>query len=119
MLAQVAVDVDCPLDYPSVRDACNRDPLQIAEYLLLVSGDRIGPLRHSLANQMRTVKPLVASGAHVELVNLGAPQVYTTNYDDIIEHTYRSLGRPVEVVALPRDVAKAHGGHHASRQVPR
>ncbi len=45
----------------------------------------------------------------MELVNLGAPQIYTTNYDDLIERCLRGLGELVEVVALPKDVATSMG----------
>ena len=47
----------------------------------------------------------IESGAHVDLVNLGAPIVYTTNFDDTIEDTYRILGIKHKKIALPKDVA--------------
>jgi hypothetical protein len=110
MLEKVTDELeDCPLSYGDIREACNDDPLQIAEYLFLVSGEQIGPLRHLMSGQLRPSEPVLQSSAHIELVNLGAPQVYTTNFDELIEQTYRALNEPVEVVALPRDVATSHG----------
>ncbi len=40
-------------------------------------------------------------------MNLGAGQIYTTNYDDLIESTYRGLGLPISPVVLAKDVALA------------
>ena len=110
MLRKVAEDVDSPVPFADVQDACNSDPLQIAEYLLLIApGKHIGPLRQSLSEQLRLTSSPIASSCHIELVNLGAARIYTTNYDESIERTLRVLGEPVEVIALPQDVAAAHG----------
>jgi hypothetical protein len=109
MLRRLAADIDSPLRFDEIHEACRGDPLQIAEYLFLIGGATMGPLRQSLSGQLQANQPLVKSGPHVELVNLGAPQVYTTNYDDLIEKTYRLLSQRVAVVALPRDVAVSHG----------
>jgi hypothetical protein len=116
MLRRLAADIDGPLQFDEIHKACRGDPLQIAEYLFLIGGETMEPLRQSLSGQLRTEhQPLLKSSPHVELVNLGAPQVYTTNYDDLIEQTYRLLSQNVEVVALPRDVAISHSD--ASTQV--
>ncbi len=64
-------------------------------------------MRHVLERGLPEGSDPTLSPAHVELVNLGAPQIYTTNYDDLIETTHRSLGLPVNVVALGKDVAAA------------
>jgi hypothetical protein len=47
------------------------------------------------------------STAHIELINLNARQIYTTNYDEIIEQTFRALGHPYSLVALPKHIAVA------------
>lgn len=88
--------------------ATNGDLLQVAEYLYLRHDRQIGPIRHQIERSFsaKRADPLT-SGAHVELANLGAGQIYTTNYDDIIEQTYRKLNLPVTPVILPKDVALA------------
>jgi hypothetical protein len=83
------------------------DLLQAAEYLFLLCDRRIGPIRHALERGLVTSVDPASSGPHVELANLGQPQVYTTNYDDLIEDAYRHLGLPVTTVVLPKDVALA------------
>jgi hypothetical protein len=83
------------------------DLLQAAEYLFLKCDRHIGPIRHALEQAVGGVHSSVLSSVHVELVNLGAPQVYTTNYDDLLESTYRLLGLPFTTVVLPKDVALA------------
>jgi hypothetical protein len=109
MLERLVGEIGSPVGPDEIAEACNHDPLQIAEYLFLVAGKQIGPLRHSLSGMLRSDESPLRSSAHVELVNLGSPQVYTTNFDELIEQTFRVLGRPVDVVALPRDVARTHG----------
>lgn len=112
LLADVASDLrigesDPELTYEQLRELADDDSLRVAEYLYIRAGGSIGPLRHSVTNALRTDRSPADYLSHVELLNLGAPQVYTTNFDDLIERTYRELGQPVEVVALPRDVAAA------------
>ena len=113
LLRDIASNIDSHLTFDDVQSLCHGDPLQIAEYYYLKSDRNIGPLRHSISKALSnldntTLNPLL-SGAHVELVNLGSSQVYTTNYDDLIENTYRGLGVPAEVIALPKNVAKSNG----------
>lgn len=115
LLSKVAEDLECGVPYDEIRKSCQGDPLQVAEYLYLTADERIGPLRHSMASQLAAPSAVTRSGAHIELTNLGAPQVYTTNFDELIERTYRALGHGVEVVALPEDVARSHG--HATEVV--
>lgn len=105
---QAASDVDPALSYDEIADACGNDNLQIAEYLYLIAGESIGPIRHGLSTALQSSTPLLKSTPHVELANLGAPHVYTTNFDDLIEKTYRELGLQVDVIALPRDMALSH-----------
>lgn len=108
LLKQISIEIPDCLPYEDLSKYCN-DSLQIAEYYLIKCGKSIGPLRHSIANALHTNKNPVLSGAHIELVNLGAIQIYTTNFDDLIEKTFRNLSEQSEVIALPRDVATAYG----------
>lgn len=112
LLRQVAEDLrlsetDPKLDFDKVYEDASEDFLRVAEYLYLRAGSNIGPLRLSISHALSVDGSLCSSAPHVELINLGAPQVYTTNFDDAIEATYRELKQPMEVVALPRDVAVA------------
>ena len=59
--------------------------------------------------------PYCGLGRTVELVNLGSQQIYTTNYDDLIENTYRELGLPVDAIVLPKDIALANPEEDSSR----
>ncbi len=103
----MAESLDGTLPYDQISDYANGDPLQIAEYLYLKCFKSIGPIRHIIEQALPTAVDSVRSSPHVELVNLGASQIYTTNYDDLIEDTFKSLKIPVNVVTLPREVATA------------
>lgn len=105
MLRQVANDMEDIPDFDDILQFTHGDLLQTAEYLYLKSNKHIGPIRHFLERGLAAPADPTLSGPHVELVNLNAPQIYTTNYDDIIERTYKALGLPVSPVVLPRDVA--------------
>ena len=106
LLRVVASKIEDCMTYEEIAEYANDDPLRIAEYLYLRAHKSIGPVRHAISQELPTIGT-TSSPSHVELINLGAPQVYTTNYDDLIEDTYRSLGLDVSVVRLPRDVATA------------
>jgi len=105
---QASTDVEPVLSYAEIAEACGHDNLQIAEYLYLIAGESIGPIRHGLSTSLQSTTPLLESTPHVELANLGAPHVYTTNFDDLIEKTYRELGLQVDVISVPRDMALSH-----------
>jgi hypothetical protein len=66
-------------------------------------------MRYVISKGLTTDKNPVLSSCHVELLNLGCPQVYTTNYDDLIESTYHRLQVPADVIVLPKNVATAMG----------
>jgi hypothetical protein len=108
LLHRIADEIETSLSYAEIKTACNDDPLQIAEYLFLKSDRSIGPIRHKMSLELQCAMDPVLSPSHVELVNLGAPQIYTTNYDDIIENTFRRLDIPYNVIALPKHVAAAN-----------
>nr|WP_231134576.1 SIR2 family protein [Motilibacter deserti] len=108
MLRALCTSIEGSLSFDELRQATGNDYLQIAEYLYLKCDRHIGPIRHQLERSLSShISPLV-SDPHLELANLGAPQIYTTNYDDLIEETYRRLALPVSVVVLPKHVALAH-----------
>jgi hypothetical protein len=112
LLEQVAKDLrisetDPKLEFDDISEDASEDFLRVAEYLYLRAGSNIGPLRLSISHALTISDSLTVSTPHLELLNLGAPQVYTTNFDDAIEATFRELNQPMEVVSLPRDVAVA------------
>ncbi|HEX5593705.1 MAG TPA: SIR2 family protein [Solirubrobacterales bacterium] len=100
-------ETDPSLSYEEISELANHDFLRVAEYLYIRAGGNIGPMRYSVTNALRTESSPADSLGHVELLNIGAPQVYTTNFDDLIERTFRECLQPAEVVSLPKDVAKA------------
>jgi len=116
-MLDVASDIlDTGPTFAEIEKSCSGNLLQIAEYLFIASGGHIGPLRQKLAECLITSGiDITQSGCHVELFNIGAPQIYTTNYDDLIEKTYRVLGEGCDVVALPRHLAL--GGASSKPQV--
>jgi hypothetical protein len=95
LLSRVAEEIQAPLKFEKVKEDCQGDPLQIAEYYFLISDRSIGPLRFAIGKALGTTKSPILSGAHVELVNLGMPQIYTTNFDDLIEQTFLNLSSPM------------------------
>lgn len=107
LLARVAKEIPAPLSFDQVTQDCQGDPLQIAEYYYLISDRSVGPLRFAIGKALETQQSPLSSGAHVELVNLGMPQIYTTNFDDLIEQTFHELNVPAKPVILPKDVASA------------
>lgn len=107
MLRELCSRTEGSMSFDELSLATGKDYLQIAEYLFLKNDRQIGPIRRQLERSLGNHESPLLSGPHVELVNLGAAQIYTTNYDDLIETTYRSLGRPITPVVLPKDVAAA------------
>lgn len=110
MLRQVSLEVADVPDYDVIKSCCNGDHLQIAEYLFIKSDRSIGPLRHKLSTLLQTRTNCMDSTQHIELVNLNPQQIYTTNYDEIIEQTYRALNHPYAFVALPKHIAGSNKG---------
>ena len=98
-----------PGDFEALTASCAHDPLRVAEYLLIRSGGNIGPIRYALSQALRTPEPFVSS-AHIDLANLGAPTIYTTNFDDLIESTFDLLGHSAATCCNARDLAMASTG---------
>lgn len=107
-LRNLCADLEDDMSFEDLSDATGGDYLQIAEYLFLKNDRQIGPIRRQLERSLSSHEDPLSSGPHIELANLGAPQIYTTNYDDLIEQTYKNLGLPASTVVLPKDVALAH-----------
>jgi hypothetical protein len=106
LLRHVCADVAPTDDFDAVVKSCSNDPLRIAEYLLVRSGGNIGPIRHQMSSALRTPASFFSS-AHVDLANLHLPVIYTTNFDELIEETYRRLGLSVNTICNARDLALA------------
>lgn len=107
LLETIAKDINLDMPIEDLKKYCYNNSLQIAEYLYIKANKNIGSLRHSISNQINKEVNLVSSGAHFELINLGAKQIYTTNYDEIIEKTYKYLGLQPEVIVHAEQIAKA------------
>lgn len=108
LLRQVSSEIPDIPEYDTIKQCCNGDNLQIAEYLYIKSDRSIGPLRHKLSSLLQTRRDYLTSTPHIELINLNPRQIYTTNYDEIIEQTYKRLGHPYAFVALPKHIAGAN-----------
>ena len=96
------------LTHDQIVEMTGGDRLRVAEYYFLTEGKQVGPLRKEIHGQFRDVSPL-DFGGYVDLVNLGSQRIYTTNFDDLIERTYRELGLSYERIATPRDLALSAG----------
>jgi hypothetical protein len=94
---------DSPVTFASITESCGHDPLRVAEYLYLLVGETMGPIRHRMEGLLGTPGNLLSS-AHVELANLNLPVIYTTNFDELIEDTYRVLGTPCSITTTVRDL---------------
>lgn len=107
LLREIAAEVAEDIPYDEIARSTNGDLLQIAEYLYLRSDRSVGPLRLRMTTALQPPQSPVSSTPHVELVNLGAAQIYTTNFDELTEITFKRLGHGCQVVALPKDIAQA------------
>ena len=96
------------LTHEQIVNLTGNDRMRIAEYYYLTEGKQVGPLRREIDRQFGNVSPL-EFGGYVDLVNLGSPRIYTTNFDDLIERTYKELEIPYEKIATPRDLARSAG----------
>lgn len=106
LLREVSKELDLKKDFDEIERCCQGDYLQIAEYLFLKCDRSVGPIRHVMSRVLQATATKLST-AHIELVNLNAPQIYTTNYDEEIEKTFRRLLQPYASVALPKHIAGA------------
>lgn len=107
LLEMAAIELKSDLSFAELMEYTGGDLLQIAEYIFLRCRGTIGPMRHEIERQLKTDIDTMQSAPHVELVNLGAPQIYTTNYDEFIERTYDALGVEAFKITVSRDIAMA------------
>lgn len=110
LLRTVSAEIQGIPTYEEIKKCCNGDYLQIAEYLFIKNDKNIGPLRHKLSSLLQPKQHPSTSTAHIELVNLNASQIYTTNYDETIEETFKEVEHPYSFVALPKHIAAANRG---------
>jgi hypothetical protein len=88
----------------------NGNFLQLAEYFVAEKGN-IGPLRSRMDKLFYPKDAdILASRAHMALVEMRPPLIYTTNFDDIIERAFKLKGVPYHVIAGIRDIAGARPG---------
>ena len=105
LLSELKEHSNDDLDFEDIKKYCKDDYLQIAEYYFLKCSKHIGPIGFTITEAFtKEYKPL-ESGAHIELVNMGAPKIYTTNYDRVIEDTFKLLGMNYESIVLSKDLA--------------
>ena len=82
--------------------------LQLAEYYLLIRG-HIGELRSRLDHWFNNPNINVRdSKQHMLLVNINAPIIYTTNYDNLIERAYIEGGKPFKRIVTVADIGDAN-----------
>jgi hypothetical protein len=92
------------LDYDPKVFRVEGDNLQLAEYYLL-KRNHIGPLRSTLDRWFNDSRiDIRKSEQHKLLVDLGAPIIYTTNYDNWIERAHEVHGKQFRKVVTIDDM---------------
>lgn len=98
---------------PDVLVGPTADYLQIAEFYRIRKGS-IGGLRSWMDKSWNVSDDVIrASKVHSQIVELGFPFIYTTNYDNNIERAFELSGRKFSKVASVLDIssAKSHLPH--------
>jgi hypothetical protein len=100
------------LDFdPALLAAPGANYLQVAEFYKLKKGS-IGDLRSWMDKSWNVSdEKLLASNVHRQIVELGFPLVYTTNYDNNIERAFGLRGQNVSKIASVIDIADANPDH--------
>ncbi|SDJ87438.1 SIR2 family protein [Paenibacillus naphthalenovorans] len=94
-------------DEESFEAIDNIDLLRVAEYLKIINGNEIGPIRSEIEKVCNAYSVDISrSDPHLHLVSLGSPIIYTTNYDNLIEEAYKYTGQPYSQVVTTRDIVK-------------
>ena len=78
------------------------NPILIAQFYLNQYGN------HKLFSHLRSTLSKVQlrpSNAHDTICSLPVNAIFTTNYDSLLENTFRSLERPVHVITDDKDLA--------------
>ena len=92
---------------PDVLVGPGADYLQVAEFYKLRKGS-IGDLRSWMdRNWSVSDEQLRESRVHKQIVELGFPLIYTTNYDNNLERAFQLHGQEVSKVASVADIADA------------
>jgi hypothetical protein len=95
------------LDWDSEVFRISGDLYQLAEYFVAVKGE-IGYLRTKLDKMFDVAEAEVAkSKAHQALVSLDFPIIYTTNWDTIIEKSFKAAGKSCKAIVNIHDIAEA------------
>lgn len=94
---------------PDVLVGPGADFLQVAEFYKLRKGT-IGDLRSWMdRNWSVSDEKLRESRVHKQIVDLGFPLIYTTNYDNNLERAFQLHGQQVSKIASVVDIADAKG----------
>jgi len=95
------------LEYDPAVFKVNGNELQLAEYYVAAKGS-IGPLRSVMDKAFNPRDEDIArSRAHIALVDMHLPLIYTTNYDEIIERAFELQGQPCHAIANIDDIVRA------------
>lgn len=109
LLQQLCLEPVLGLDYSEIAKACGDDYLRIAEYIQVkLDGDRTlfaEIIRKKLTPKLEAVQ----SSTHVELINLNAPVIYTTNYEDQIEKVFQELGLQPTIIRNDKELLQIRG----------
>jgi SIR2-like domain len=100
------------LDFdPALLVGPNADYMQVAEFYKLKKGS-IGDLRSWMDKSWNVSDEiLLASKVHRQIVDLGFPLIYTTNYDNNLERAFCLRGQTVSKIASVIDIADAKPSH--------
>jgi len=92
---------------PDVLVRPGADFLQIAEFYKIRKGS-IGELRSWMDKSWNVPDgKILESTVHNQIVELGFPFIYTTNYDDILERAFKLHGRSFSKIASVLDISSA------------
>lgn len=96
---------------PDVLVGPGADYLQVAEFYKLRNGG-IGDLRSWMDKNWNVpTEKLRASKVHQQIVELGFPLIYTTNYDNNLERAFELSGEKISKIASVINIADAKPDH--------
>ena len=88
------------------------DLLRLAEYLKIIRGGDMSAVLQQIRLILNEEAVVISeSQPHLILAQLGAPIVYTTNYDSLIERGYDHLAIPYQIVVRTEDIIKTAGSN--------
>jgi hypothetical protein len=96
------------LDFdPDVLVGPGADFLQVAEFYKLKKGS-MGELRSWMDKNWNVADDAIRfSSVHKQIVELGFPLIYTTNYDNNLERAFQLHGRPFSKIVSVLDISSA------------